>query len=138
MLLCTVYILLGLSITSTIIEAVRLEYAESWKRLQALAEALRRIGEGTSDSQTLRRDLGDIINIITDKGRPDWEATVNTIVTKIKPKQNKPKIIEIIIYETSVWFAVEVFDEIIEYFSKETYLLVDIFFNGITWLRQFY
>ena len=49
MLLCTLYILVGLALTSTIIELVRRQYAQSWRRLQALsgplADTLRRLGE---------------------------------------------------------------------------------------------
>lgn len=49
MLLCTLYILTGLALTSTIIELVRRQYAQSWRRLQELsgplAETLRRLGE---------------------------------------------------------------------------------------------
>jgi hypothetical protein len=49
MLFCTLYILVGLALTSTIIELVRRQYAQSWARLQALsgplAETLRRLGE---------------------------------------------------------------------------------------------
>ncbi|XP_034246831.1 potassium channel subfamily K member 15-like [Thrips palmi] len=51
-LLCTLYILVGLALTSTIIELVRRQYATSWRRLQealsesgpALGDALRRLG----------------------------------------------------------------------------------------------
>jgi hypothetical protein len=49
MLLCTLYILVGLALTSTIIELVRRQYAQSWRKLQALsgplADTLRRLGE---------------------------------------------------------------------------------------------
>lgn len=34
MLLCTLYILIGLALTSTIIELVRRQYATSWAKLQ--------------------------------------------------------------------------------------------------------
>lgn len=34
MMLCTLYILIGLALTSTIIELVRRQYAQSWQRLQ--------------------------------------------------------------------------------------------------------
>ena len=34
MLLCTVYILVGLAITSTIIELLRRQYAESWRQMK--------------------------------------------------------------------------------------------------------
>lgn len=34
MLWCTLYILVGLALTSTIIELVRRQYAQSWQKLQ--------------------------------------------------------------------------------------------------------
>lgn len=34
MLLCTLFILVGLALTSTIIELVRRQYASSWQKLQ--------------------------------------------------------------------------------------------------------
>jgi hypothetical protein len=64
MLLCTLYILVGLALTSTIIELVRRQYAQSWRRLQALsgplADTLRRLGEsagGGIDVTALQRML---------------------------------------------------------------------------------
>ena len=36
MLLCMIYILVGLAVTSTIIELVRRQYAESWQKMQDL------------------------------------------------------------------------------------------------------
>lgn len=60
MLWCTVYILVGLALTSTIIELVRRQYAESWQRFQGLAETLRRMqlgGGGTLDVSALQNDI---------------------------------------------------------------------------------
>lgn len=64
MLLCTLYILVGLALTSTIIELVRRQYAQSWRQLQALsgplADTLRRLGEsagGGIDVAALHRML---------------------------------------------------------------------------------
>lgn len=34
MLVCTLYILIGLALTSTIIELVRRQYAESWQQMK--------------------------------------------------------------------------------------------------------
>ncbi|XP_046383960.1 TWiK family of potassium channels protein 7-like [Ischnura elegans] len=56
MLICTLYILVGLALTSTIIELMRRQYAKSWRRMKELsarlqslsaplAETLRRLGE---------------------------------------------------------------------------------------------
>ena len=36
MLVCTIYVLVGMACTTTIIELVRREYAESWRRMQEL------------------------------------------------------------------------------------------------------
>ena len=36
MFLCMIYILVGLAVTSTIIELVRRQYAESWQKMQDL------------------------------------------------------------------------------------------------------
>jgi potassium channel subfamily K, invertebrate len=64
MLLCTVYILIGLALTSTIIELVRRQYVQSWQKLQQLklgsfADSLRRLGEshGALDVNDLRSIL---------------------------------------------------------------------------------
>lgn len=64
MLLCTVYILIGLALTSTIIELVRRQYIRSWEKLQQLkfgsfADSLKRLGEshGAIDVNDLRSIL---------------------------------------------------------------------------------
>ncbi len=36
MFLCMIYMLVGLAVTSTIIELVRRQYAESWQKMQEL------------------------------------------------------------------------------------------------------
>lgn len=61
-LLCTLYILVGLALTGTIIELVRRQYAQSWRRLQRLsgplAETLRKLGEQAGgDMSALHSDL---------------------------------------------------------------------------------
>ncbi|KAL1122525.1 hypothetical protein AAG570_002856, partial [Ranatra chinensis] len=98
MLLCTLYILAGLSITSTIIELVRLEYAKSWKRVQALAEALRRLGEADLKKALAAAIAGAAASSDPQKGGADWEKAFSNIV---RPKQ-EPKIIQVVIYETTV------------------------------------
>jgi len=40
MLSCMIYILVGLAFTSTIIELVRRQYAESWRKMQELQAQL--------------------------------------------------------------------------------------------------
>lgn len=65
-LMCTLYILVGLALTSTIIELVRRQYAQSWRRLQRLsgplAETLRKLGEQAGgDMSALQSDLRYIV-----------------------------------------------------------------------------
>lgn len=67
MLLCTIYILVGLALTSTIIELVRRQYAESWQRLQELsfADTLRRmqLGGGPLDVASLQNDIRRVLTV---------------------------------------------------------------------------
>jgi potassium channel subfamily K, invertebrate len=73
MLLCTMYILIGLALTSTIIELVRRQYAQSWQQLQALsgplADTLRRLGESAGgvsvDVSALQQDLRRVLMVST-------------------------------------------------------------------------
>ncbi|XP_036676428.2 TWiK family of potassium channels protein 7 [Drosophila suzukii] len=116
MLLCTLYILIGLALTSTIIELVRRQYATSWAKLQELsgpmAETLRRLGEtaGTGlDYSTLQKVLTVSMpkwNSKKNDHSPDiaaLEAITNAILKEVKEAQNnKPKVLQIVIYESSV------------------------------------
>ncbi|XP_065086098.1 TWiK family of potassium channels protein 7, partial [Ochlerotatus camptorhynchus] len=123
MLLCTLYILVGLALTSSIIELVRRQYAQSWQKLQALsgplAETLRRLGEsaGTGiDVTALHNDLRRVLTIVSmprrhgsKKTDPSemaaLEAITNAILQDIKEKQESkepPKVVQIVIYESSV------------------------------------
>lgn len=67
MLWCTLYILVGLALTSTIIELVRRQYAESWQRLQDLsfADALRRmqLSGGPLDVASLQNDIRRVLTV---------------------------------------------------------------------------
>lgn len=72
MFICTLYILIGLALTSTIIELVRRQYARSWKTIQALtgplAETIKRMGEnaGTGlDVTTIQKDLRKIMTVVS-------------------------------------------------------------------------
>ncbi|XP_063852866.1 TWiK family of potassium channels protein 7-like [Scylla paramamosain] len=56
MFLCTVYILVGLAITSTIIELLRRQYAESWRQMKELSG---RLGELSGPLSDVLRKLGD-------------------------------------------------------------------------------
>ncbi|XP_043490077.1 TWiK family of potassium channels protein 7-like [Polistes fuscatus] len=122
-LLCTLYILVGLALTSTIIELVRRQYAQSWRRLQALsgplAETIRRLGEHAGgDMSSLHSDLRKVLTVISmpklkrsQSGRPDskeqeWEEAVEAVLRDIAasattPPPKKP-IVQIVVYESSV------------------------------------
>lgn len=73
MLLCTLYVLVGLALTSTIIELVRRQYAQSWRRLQALsgplADTLRRLGESAGgrglDIAAFQQDLRKVLTVVS-------------------------------------------------------------------------
>ncbi|KAI9589365.1 hypothetical protein GQX74_007534 [Glossina fuscipes] len=80
MLLCTLYILIGLALTSTIIELVRRQYATSWAKLQELsgpmAETLRRLGETAGTGL----DYAALQKVLT-VSMPKW----NTLLTRKDP-----------------------------------------------------
>ncbi|XP_029662369.1 TWiK family of potassium channels protein 7-like isoform X1 [Formica exsecta] len=123
-LLCTLYILVGLALTGTIIELVRRQYAQSWRRLQRLsgplAETLRKLGEQAGgDMSALHSDLRKVLTIISmprlrwstsidrdvTKDR-DWEEAVEAVLRDIAasatvPPPKKP-IVQIVVYESSV------------------------------------
>ncbi|XP_047023294.1 potassium channel subfamily K member 18-like isoform X1 [Helicoverpa zea] len=88
MLICTVYILIGLALTSTIIELVRRQYARSWQQLRALsgplADTLRRLGDAGRgvDVSALHSDLRKVLTVKSYTG-PD---------TMVKPKTSPPKV----------------------------------------------
>ncbi|XP_076686833.1 uncharacterized protein LOC143378763 isoform X6 [Andrena cerasifolii] len=70
-LLCTLYILVGLALTGTIIELVSRQYAQSWRRLQRLsgplADTIRRLGEQAGgDMSALHSDLRQLFTIVVD------------------------------------------------------------------------
>ncbi|XP_055303918.1 potassium channel subfamily K member 1 isoform X2 [Sitodiplosis mosellana] len=125
MLWCTVYILVGLALTSTIIELVRRQYAESWQRIQDLsfADTLRRmqLGGGGLDVSALQNDIRRVLTVSRrgaisgasphkkDDADNDQEiaalaAITGAIMEEVKKSQikNKHNIIQIVIYESSV------------------------------------
>ncbi|CAF4943002.1 unnamed protein product [Pieris macdunnoughi] len=72
MLLCTLYILIGLALTSTIIELVRRQYARSWQQLRALsgplADTLRRLGDaGRGVDVSALHDLRKVLTVVSSK-----------------------------------------------------------------------
>ncbi|XP_076618032.1 uncharacterized protein LOC143340226 isoform X1 [Colletes latitarsis] len=124
-LLCTLYILVGLALTSTIIELVRLQYTQSWRRLQRLsgplAEAMRRLGEHAGgDMSAFHSDLRKVLTVISmprlkwsasfnraDSKDRDWEEAVEVVLRDIaataqNAQSNNKPIVQIVIYESSV------------------------------------
>nr|XP_045595398.1 TWiK family of potassium channels protein 7-like [Procambarus clarkii] len=104
MLVCTLYILIGLALTSTIIELVRRQYAESWQQMKELsgrlgelsgplADHLRRLGEQAGDINIdvhLMKDLKDLRSAIQLSTR--LEA-----LSKLDPKlTNDARIVELL------------------------------------------
>ncbi|KAJ0179415.1 hypothetical protein K1T71_005127 [Dendrolimus kikuchii] len=123
MLLCTLYILIGLALTSTIIELVRRQYARSWQQLRALsgplADTLRRLGDAGRgvDVSALHSDLRKVLTVVTmprlsgtggsglsDKRQLELEAAVEAVIREITSPvtEKKPPIVQIVIYESSV------------------------------------
>merc|ERR1719229_183531 len=70
MLVCTVYILVGMTVFTTIIEIVRRQYAESWRKMQELraqiqaqlklADHLRKLGEAGELDEAAQAELDAI------------------------------------------------------------------------------
>ncbi|XP_063234593.1 TWiK family of potassium channels protein 7 [Bacillus rossius redtenbacheri] len=117
MLLCTVYILVGLALTSTIFELVRKQYARSWRRLQELSgplgDALRRLGEGAGggiDTAALTRFLAVAGapkfrhgGSHSAKQQREWEEAMAQVLKDIAgPKKKQPPVVQIVLYESSV------------------------------------
>merc|ERR1712173_243965 len=105
MLICMIYILVGLAFTSTIIELVRRQYAESWRKMQELraqiqaqlklADHLRKMAEEGKDMEGMDVDLDELRANIKKFGMDvndlDW---INN--------RRKIKAVTIFFYETSV------------------------------------
>ncbi|KAK6620151.1 hypothetical protein RUM44_006551 [Polyplax serrata] len=116
MFMCTLYILVGLALTSTIIELVRRQYARSWKTIQALSgplgDMLKRMGEGAGtglDMATFQTDLKKILTVMnvprkTNNGK-EWQEAIDSVLHDIgyKSKDKKtPQVLQIVVYETTV------------------------------------
>ena len=124
-LLCTLYILVGLALTGTIIELVSRQYAQSWRRLQRLsgplADTIRRLGEQAGgDMSALHSDLRKVLTVISmprlkwsasfpraDSKDREWEDAVEAVLRDIAATANnaqpmKKPIVQIVIYESSV------------------------------------
>ena len=110
MLFCTLYILIGLALTSTIIELVRRQYAQSWEQLQALsgplADQLRRLGGAGIDVTALQRVLTVSMPRRGKKGGGHEDALAaitSALLEEVKQaNRDRPKVLQLVIYETSV------------------------------------
>lgn len=93
MLLCTLYILIGLALTSTIIELVRRQYVQSWQKLQQLklgsfAESLRQLGaHGAIDVN----DLRSILSVVSLKFNFTLGENFANVVKKLSRISNTSK-----------------------------------------------
>ncbi|XP_066257311.1 potassium channel subfamily K member 6 [Euwallacea similis] len=124
MLLCTLYILVGLALTSTIIELVRRQYAQSWRQLQALrgplAENFRKFADNAPglDVMAFQHDLMKVLTVVSmpkrigsrrdkkekDKTDKEWEEAIQAVIQDITVKNasKEPPVLQIVIYESSV------------------------------------
>ena len=68
MLVCTVYILVGLALTTTIIEIVRRQYAQSWQQMKMLTARLQ-VGARGGVIRSSLKELGPYFI-----GGGDWEG----------------------------------------------------------------
>jgi hypothetical protein len=117
MLICMIYILVGLAFTSTIIELVRRQYAESWRKMQELraqiqaqlklAATLKQMAQNNVDidemgmgaeMDALRASLAKLKKGKFGKGFSDFEINDLDWIDGRK----KVKAVTILIYESSV------------------------------------
>ncbi|XP_015111058.1 TWiK family of potassium channels protein 7 isoform X4 [Diachasma alloeum] len=116
MLLCSLYILVGLALTGTIIELVRMQYNQSWQRLQALrgpvVEALKKLGEQAGgDMSALQLDLKKILAVASlpklrkrngkEMEHTEWEEAVQAVLKEIEASasQNQNQKIHSTLYD---------------------------------------
>uniref|UniRef100_A0AAR5Q1Y2 Potassium channel domain-containing protein n=1 Tax=Dendroctonus ponderosae TaxID=77166 RepID=A0AAR5Q1Y2_DENPD len=124
MLLCTLYILVGLALTSTIIELVRRQYAQSWRQLQALrgplAENFWKFADNAPglDVLAFQQDLMKVLTVVSmpkrigsrkdkkNKGKvdKDWEDALQVVIQDITKKcsNKEQQLVQIVVYESSV------------------------------------
>merc|ERR1719468_1360599 len=118
MLVCTIYILVGMAITTTIIELVRREYAESWRKMQELraqiqaqlklADTLKKLGEqAEKNNLALDLDMGsDLAELKKNlakmkKGKMKGLEDIDINELDWVEKNRKVRAVTIFIYETS-------------------------------------
>lgn len=114
MMFSMIYILLGLAITSTIIELVRRQYAESWSKMQELraqiqaqlklADHLRKMAEQGKDLEGMDVDLEELRRNLEKfkKGRLGKFFGDFNIDDLDWINKRKVKAVTIFFYETSV------------------------------------
>ncbi|XP_023324781.1 TWiK family of potassium channels protein 7 [Eurytemora carolleeae] len=119
MLVCTIYILVGMAFTTTIIELVRRQYVESWRKMQELraqiqaqlklADTLRKLGEH-ADKNNLELDVdiaGDLAALKDNlakfkKGKMKGLEDIDINELDWVEKNRKVRAVTIFIYETSL------------------------------------
>jgi len=119
MLVCTIYILVGMAFTTTAIELFRRQYAESWKKMQELraqiqaqlklADTLRKLGEH-ADKNNLELDVdiaGDLAELKKNlakmkKGKMKGLEDIDINELDWVEKNRKVRAVTIFIYETSL------------------------------------
>merc|ERR1719483_1129235 len=100
MLLCTIYILVGMTVFTTIIEIVRRQYAESWRKMQEpraqiqaqlkLADHLRKLGESGELDEAAQAELDAIRgNLAKYKGKYGKEIGIDELDWEDKNKRVK-------------------------------------------------
>lgn len=124
MLLCTLYILVGLALTSTIIELVRRQYAQSWRQLQALRGPLainfKKFADNANglDVLAFQHDLMRVLTVVSmhkrtgskkdkkdkEKAEKEWEEALQAVIQDMtnKATNKEPPVLQIVIYESSV------------------------------------
>jgi len=120
MLVCTIYILVGMAITTTIIELVRREYAESWRKMQELraqiqaqlklADTLKKLGEqAEKNNLALDLDIGNDLselkaNLAKFKKGKHGKGLDDIDIEQLDWVENNKKVkaVTILIYETSL------------------------------------
>jgi len=120
MLVCIIYILVGMALTTTIIELVRRQYAESWRKMQELraqiqaqlklADTLKKLGE-QADKNGLELDLdiaGDMAalkkNLAKFKRGKHGAGLDDIDIEELDWVENNKKVkaVTILIYETAL------------------------------------